>query len=306
MVPWFGDIYSLCFMACVPLPTCNLLKNATLQARPQPQSYSSTIQVHEQEQFHQCFLYGSNNNDSSIQDPGTMTVSLLGFFFIAFLLSNSHRKSSAVGRIEMSILFMIYSCILFLQIFTIGGVGSSSKKFIIWATALHLGATVSFFWTLIVNAFILYQFVDDGTKLTTRFITGTNLVWIAGTTFMSLDLTMDITGKHYGQSPGLFFLTLIFPAIAVLLYMILVTILVFRVLEVYKSLFYIAIASIMFAAGQVVRFGVSRSLVASTYGRVNGSMFGTLLDLISIALLYQFWNSITEGKRHLSLFNVVS
>lgn len=54
--------------------------------------------------------------------------------------------------------------------------------------------------------------------------------------FLSLDLAWNITGNHQGQSSGLFFLTLVFPAVAVLLYLVLSFIVVCRKLEVYSSL----------------------------------------------------------------------
>lgn len=53
---------------------------------------------------------------------------------------------------------------------------------------------------------------------------------------MSLDLAMDFTKHHDGHSSGLYFLTLVFPAAAVLIYAFLVSILIFRKLEEYKSL----------------------------------------------------------------------
>jgi len=54
----------------------------------------------------------------------------------------------------MAMMYLVYTCVLFLQIFTIGGLFESNGTFLIWASALHLGALVCFFWTLIVNAFI--------------------------------------------------------------------------------------------------------------------------------------------------------
>ena len=69
-----------------------------------------------------------------------------------------------------------------------------------------------------------------------QVITGTNVVWMIIVSFLSLDLVWDITGHHNGQSPGLFFLTLVFPTAAALLYLTLVCILVFRKLDEYKSL----------------------------------------------------------------------
>lgn len=54
----------------------------------------------------------------------------------------------------MAKLYFVYTCVLFLQVFTIGGLFESNGTFLIWASALHLGALVCFFWTLLVNAFI--------------------------------------------------------------------------------------------------------------------------------------------------------
>ncbi|KAF9956042.1 hypothetical protein BGZ72_003068 [Mortierella alpina] len=194
----------------------------------------------------------------------------------------------------MGVLFFTYTCILLLQIFTVGGVIPRSRTFMVWTSAFHLGIMVSFFWTLIVNALILFQFVEDGTKHTTQFIVGTSIAWIVGVTFMALDLAMDFTKHHDGQSPGLYFMTLVFPAAAVLIYVLLVSVLVFRKLEEYRSLAYVALALVMFSASQLVLFGASSKIAAGTSGRLNGSMFAIFFDLVSVALLYKFWNTITD------------
>lgn len=53
---------------------------------------------------------------------------------------------------------MIYSSILFLQVFTVGGVlvndNRTHRTFLVWTTALHLGALVCFFWTLVITALV--------------------------------------------------------------------------------------------------------------------------------------------------------
>lgn len=60
---------------------------------------------------------------------------------------------------------------------------------------------------------------------------------MVGVTYMSLDLAMDLTGQyHQGRSTGLFFLTIIFPVIAVLLYAVLVTVVVYRKLDRHRAL----------------------------------------------------------------------
>ncbi|KAK3823521.1 MAG: hypothetical protein J3Q66DRAFT_385870 [Benniella sp.] len=149
----------------------------------------------------------------------------------------------------MTMLVMLYGCILALQFFTIGGVLLEHRTFKMWASAIHLGVIVCFFWTLIINALI--------------------------------HLTMDLTGQHHqGRGTGLFFLTIIFPVIAVLLYAVLVTAVVYRKLDRYGAL------TLLFLA--------SPKIAKSTHGRINGSMFSTLLDMLSVVLVYKFWQKITD------------
>ncbi|KAF9280701.1 hypothetical protein BGZ68_007076 [Mortierella alpina] len=202
---------------------------------------------------------------------------------------------AAVGRTEMGVLFFTYTCILLLQVFTVGGAIPRSRTFMVWTSAFHLGIMVSFFWTLIINALILFQFVEDGTKYTTQFIVGTSVAWIVGVTFMSLDLAIDFTKHHDGHSSGLYFLTLVFPAAAVLIYAFLASILIFRKLEEYKSLVYVALALVTFSVSQLILFDASYKIATRTSGRLNGSMFAIFFDLASVSFLYKFWNTITDG-----------
>jgi hypothetical protein len=54
----------------------------------------------------------------------------------------------------MTMLVMLYGCIMVLQFFTIGGVLPEHRTFMMWASAIHLSVIVCFFWTLIINALI--------------------------------------------------------------------------------------------------------------------------------------------------------
>lgn len=242
-----------------------------------------------------------NNGGWPVRDVGSVVVSVLGLLFVVRqILVKSRRMFAAVGRTEIGYLYMIYSSILFLQVFTVGGVlvndNRTHRTFLVWTTALHLGALVCFFWTLVITALVLFQFTDDGTKYMKQFITGTNLIWMGIVIFLSLDLAWNITGNHQGQSSGLFFLTLVFPAVAVLLYLVLSFIAVCRKLEVYSSLKYVAMALVTFSGSQLILFGASHKIAVGTQGRINGSMFAIVLDLVSVSLIYRFWNTITDGK----------
>ncbi|KAI8357618.1 chitin synthase III catalytic subunit [Mortierella sp. GBAus27b] len=153
MSTWFGDFNTICFSACVPLPSCNLLRSNN-----QNVSLSGLVSGAEADQ---C-LSGPTSN---VRDYSTAVIVVLGIVFIVYRrLRRPFGMSSAVGRAEMNMLLFTYSCILLLQFFTIGGIARNNGTFMVWASALHLGATACFFWTLIINAVILFQFVEDNTK----------------------------------------------------------------------------------------------------------------------------------------------
>lgn len=164
-----------------------------------------------------------------------------------------------------------------------------------------------------------------------QFIIWTNVAWMVGVTYMSLDLAMDLTGYHHqGHSAGLFFLTIIFPGIAVMLYAILVIVVVYQQLDRHWVLSrcpsivrcfydpsngglplndvlsdsklwlrlhpeYVYMALFTFAVSQVTLFVASSKIAQSTHGHVNGSMFSSLLDMLSFFLVYRFWHKITDG-----------
>ncbi|KAG9066633.1 hypothetical protein KI688_012541 [Linnemannia hyalina] len=197
---WFGDFNALCASSCVPLPTCNLLSASDAETSASAQEGTAG----------RCL----NSGGWPVRDLGSVVISVLGLLFVVRqILIKSRRMFAAVGRTEMAHLYTIYSFILLLQVFTVGGV--------------------------LVN--------NNRTHRTFLFITGTNTIWMVIVVFLSLDLAWNITGHHHGHSAGLFFLTLVFPVVAVLLYLVLSCIVVCRKLEVYSSLKYVAMALVTFA-----------------------------------------------------------
>jgi len=180
---WFGDFSALC-SACVPLPTCNLL-NATLRTtildhclltpqlgRPSVRDLGTIL----------ISLLGIVVVTHRILNKSQQMLAAVGKAISRLLerkigerarpcrtveeaksgrnKQNKHPSCFSfpslplLGRTEMAMMYLVYTCVLFLQIFTIGGLFESNGTFLIWASALHLGALVCFFWTLIVNAFI--------------------------------------------------------------------------------------------------------------------------------------------------------
>ncbi|KAG0320231.1 hypothetical protein BGZ99_004654 [Dissophora globulifera] len=180
---------------------------------------------------HQHHIDIINNNNSSSSSSNTHNIGriCLGIVFLTHqLMYKSRRLDRAVGRSEMRLLFLTFIWIQVLQMFTIGGIFSSSRTAMIWTSALELGAIACFFWILLVNVFIRMESLF--------FILLTSAAIMGGTTFLALDLAMDITRHHDGHSAELYVLTLIFPASAAVLFALLACTLVLRRLDTYKSI----------------------------------------------------------------------
>lgn len=57
---------------------------------------------------------------------------------------------------------------------------------------------------------------------------------------------------------------------------------------------YLCGAGLLFAIGQIFEYVISTHLCQATNGKINGALFETLFTLLSVAMIWIFWSSITE------------
>ncbi|KAF9970434.1 hypothetical protein BGZ73_006860, partial [Actinomortierella ambigua] len=160
----------------------------------------------------------------------------LGIAIIIRLTWRSHRFFAAVGRTEMSMMLFVYCIISLLQLFTIGGLVSRSRLFMM-------------------------------------FLLGTCTALITTVVITSMDMALDPTKRQLGQNPTLFFFIMVFPMVAIVLYLFLIVILVYS---------------------ELVVFNASAKLCAATHGHIKGSMFAIAFDIAAVSSIYKFWNTITD------------
>lgn len=60
------------------------------------------------------------------------------------------------------------------------------------------------------------------------------------------------------------------------------------------SLVFLALAALLFAAGQVFDFVISVHICNGVGGKIDGSLFETFLTLCAVVMVWFFWSSITE------------
>lgn len=142
-------------------------------------------------------------------------------------------------------LFLIgYIIIEICEIFSVGGFPLNGTVRIVFS-AIHMAAIVATLWILMMNGAVGYQVLDDGTALSMALIFGSAAILFVGTGYIALDTGLNWTGyfdqsADYGayldRSYSLYTLYQLVPLIFLVVYFLLETVLVLRVLGEIKPM----------------------------------------------------------------------
>jgi len=230
---------------------------------------------------------------------GSIIFAFIAILAALWLLWKSDRKKAAVGRREMQFFLMGYIIIEICEIFTIGGFplnGAVRRAF----SAVHIAAIVATLWILLMNGAVGYQLVDDGTALSIGLIFGSAAVLFVGTGYIALDTGFSWTGywdsalDAPNRTYSLYTLYQLVPLVFLVVYFILETVLVLRVLGEVRPMVYLVGAALLFAISQIFQYVISVHICNGTNGAINGGLFSTLFTLLSVVCIWMFWASITE------------
>ncbi|KAK4243738.1 chitin synthase III catalytic subunit [Corynascus novoguineensis] len=247
-----------------------------------------------------CQLRGiSLSNDRHLGNLGSIILAGVAIVVSVLLLLRSERKRAAVGRREMQAFLLGYILISICEIFSVGDFPLNADVRMAFS-AIHIGAIAATTWILFLNGIVGYQLMDDGTPLSLGLLSGSALVFLIGVGYIALDTGFSFTGYWDSSYDGsnrniaLYVLYLLIPLLWIVLYFVLETILVLRVLGETRPMLFLVSAAIAFAAGQVFDFVVSPHICTGTNGAIDGALFQTLFTLVSVVLVWFFWSSITE------------
>jgi hypothetical protein len=159
---------------------------------------------------------------------------------------------------------------------------------------------VATLWILMLNAFVGFQLLDDGTPLSLGLIVGSAAALFVGTGYIALDTGYSWTG-HFDPSLGgqnrnigLYVLYQLAPLVFLFVFFVLEALLVVRILGERKPMLYLLAAALLFALGQIFNYVVSVHICNGTHGKIDGALFETFFTLLSVVTVWTFWSSITE------------
>jgi len=245
-----------------------------------------------------CPLIGYEHNGKHVANLGSIIFAGIAILTTLYLIWRSERKQAAVGRREMQLFLVGYILISICEIFSVGGFLTNHDT-LVWFSAIHIATITMTCWILLLNSIVGYQLLDDGTLVSIGLFVISSLILFIGTGYIALDTAFGWTNEFKPdpatlKNYALYVLYLLFPLILLVAYFILETILVLRVLGESRPMYLLGGAVLLFAIGQIFDFIISVHLCHAASGKIDGSMFETLFNLLAVVMLWAFWSSITE------------
>ncbi|KAK8850383.1 hypothetical protein IAR55_004301 [Kwoniella newhampshirensis] len=244
---------------------------------------------------------GRVGHRGSSGDIALIVLSAVSVVVALVLIILTSRRRAAVGRIELRLLLIVYGIHSALQIVTMSSLLKQGSKALAILSSSHLAFVAALFSLLLGNGFIATQVVEDGTFAALVPLVIVAILFFIPTLYISLDTSLHWTevfvlkGDEANlKATGLFVLTLIWPAVAAVLYLTVMLYVVMGKLREIKPAFLYLGSFILFAAAQVVFFLASQPICSASNGKVNSAFLATLLECLSMVTLYFAWRSITE------------
>ncbi|KAJ6521397.1 chitin synthase III catalytic subunit-domain-containing protein [Mycena vulgaris] len=247
-----------------------------------------------------CYSRNVDVGGTLIFQPSTCFVHIVAIIMTAIMILHIRSKYTAVGRKEIVTFFWLYALIELLAIFLDSGVIPTSNVVYTVRLIAHPRAVANPIssglrqyiraWLLphtaciLINGFVGFQFAEDGTPLSLWLLRISCLVVFGVCFFVAIATFKQFAGFKYAKPIGLWILVL-----------------VFRTLDDRWPIGDILFGAAFFAAAQVLLFGFSITICNAIKHYIDGLFFFTLCMLLSVMMVYKYWDSITREDLEFSV-----
>jgi len=197
--------------------------------------------------------------------------------------------------------FYMYAFIELLAFFLDSGVIPSAHVSYPWFAAIYTGLVASAYACLLINGFVGFQFAEDGTPLSLWFLRISCLVIFGVGFFLAIATFNQYVGFSYSNPIALWIIYILWPLICTVIYIVSQLILVFRTLEDRWPVGDIIFGTAFFAVAQVILFAFSVTICDAIKHYIDGLFFFTLCMLLSVMMVYKYWDSITREDLEFSV-----
>ncbi|KAF9429604.1 Chitin synthase, class 7 [Podila epigama] len=248
-----------------------------------------------------CYSRNVRLADTLIFQPSTLIIHIIALIMTAIMIYHIRSKYTAVGRKEIIMFFYLYMLVTIMDLLLVSGIIPTASNLYPYFTGVHLGLISATFWCLLLNGFVGFQFAEDGTPLSLWSIRISSLVVCAAVAFLSIATFIDL-GPFSSTNPvALWVVFFIFNGAALLIYVILQIVLVVNTLDDRWPLGDIVFGILFFGTGQVILYVFSLDICTFAKHYIDGLFFGTICTLLSVMMVYKYWDSITKEDLEFSV-----
>jgi Chitin synthase export chaperone len=176
---------------------------------------------------------------------------------------------------------------------------------------VYTGLVASAYCCILINGFVGFQFAEDGTPLSlwvcatyqsnhfsqshffTQLLRISCLAIFALGFFIAIATFKKIAGFDYAKPVALWIVYILWPVICAAIYVVSQLVLVFRTLDDRWPIGDILFGTAFFVIAQVLLFAFSVTICNAIKHYIDGLFFFTLCMLLSVMMIYKYWDSIT-------------
>lgn len=248
-----------------------------------------------------CYSRNIDINGFLLFEPSVLVLHVVAMVMTGIMIAHVKFKYTAVGRKEILLFFYLYLATVIVEFFTISGIIPFSSGAFPYFAALHTAFAVTCVWTLFFNGFVPFQFVEDGSSTSLWTLRLSSIfIWVVSF-FIAIGTFQNLAGMSAAAPGALWTIYFIFTLALVIVYFTSQVFLVVYTLEEKWPIIDILLAAFFFILSQTMAFGFSTQLCQMAQHYIDGLFFSTTLNLLTVMMIYKFWDSITREDLEFSV-----
>ncbi|KAF8499033.1 chitin synthase export chaperone [Russula emetica] len=248
-----------------------------------------------------CYSRNVDIAGTLIFQPSTCFVHFVAIMMTGIMIYHIRSKYTAVGRKEIVMFFYLYAIIELIAFFLDSNLIPTANSSYPWFVASYTGLVAAAYCCLLINGFVGFQFAEDGTPLSLWFLRISCLAVFGIAFFLAIATFKGFAGFQNSKPLGLWIIYILWPLVCAVIYVVSQLILVFRTLEDRWPIGDIIFGTVFFTFAQILLFAFSAKICDAIKHYIDGLFFFSLCMLLSVMMVYKYWDSITREDLEFSV-----
>ncbi|KAJ9069135.1 Chitin synthase, class 7 [Entomophthora muscae] len=242
----------------------------------------------------------STSIQPSFFQPATLVMQICALGMTIVMIYNIKTKYTAVGRKEMVMFFYLYMLTLALEFVSVSGIIPAASSLFPYFVAAYYALISAAICCLMLNGFVGFQFAEDGTFWSLWTIRLISLIVFGIGYYIAIGTFLNV-GLSRANPVVLWIWLYMIQGLALLVYAILQIMLVVNTLDDFWPIGNIILGMILFVSGQAILYLLSTRICDFMGHYVDGMFFAVICTLLSVMMVYKYWDSITKEDLEFSV-----